>query len=199
MISLIPQMAFLLESAPGGRIFGAEIHRVFGIDGQTFIGSAFILINLCILAFVLSKLLYAPVRQMLYDRTDRIRTQLKDAENAEAVANELRAQYEAKLKGIMIERDDILEEARRVAAATGKQTIDEAKAEANGIIERAKKNIEMEQERAKDDMRRSIIDISSVMAQRFVTRQMDREIQDKLFDEVVSELNSTDFSKSRVV
>ena len=196
---MIPQMAFLLDSAPVGRIFGAEIHRVFGLDGATFTGVAFVLLNLVILAFVISKLLYNPVRQMLYDRTERIRNQLKHAEDEQAAANGLKLQYEAKLKDIELERESILEEARRVAANSSKQILEEAKQEADAIRERAQRNIEMEQERVKDEMRKSIIDISSVMAQRFVARAMDADTQDRLFAEVIEELGVADFDAPRAV
>ena len=194
---MIPKMAFLLDSAPVARFFGAEIHRVFGLDGPTFMGVAFVLINTAILAFVLSKLLYTPVRQFLFNRTERIRNQLRHAEEEQQSASALKTQYEAKLKDIEIERDTILEEARRVAAAHSKQVLEEAKQEADAIRERAMKNIEMEQERVKDEVRKSIIDISSIMAQRFVARTMDTETQDRLFTEVIMELEGADFDASR--
>jgi F0F1-type ATP synthase membrane subunit b/b' len=54
----------------------------------------------------------------------------------------------------------------------------------------------MEQERVKDEVRQSIIEISSLMAQRFVARTMDNDIQDKLFTEVMAELGETDFAAS---
>jgi F-type H+-transporting ATPase subunit b len=77
--------------------------------------------------------------------------------------------------------------------------LEEAKAEADVIRERAQKNVEMEQERVKEEIRLSIIDISTVMAQKFVTREMDRETQDKLFNEVINELNNADFNETRAV
>lgn len=188
---MIPQVLFLLES---GRSFPVEIHRVFGLDQQTFIGVLFVLINLSILAFVLARFLYNPVRKFLADRTERIHSQLKQAEDEKSAAGELRTQYEAKLKNIDIERDQILDAARKQATEKTKQMMDEARTEADVIRERAERNIAMEQERVKDEMRRSIIDISSAMAQKFVERAMDSETQDKLFAEVVAELEEADFT-----
>jgi len=200
---LIPKMFFLLASEPAGnvlqsevvgRVFGMEINRVFGLDGNTLTGVIFILINVSILAIVLAKVLYKPVLKFLDDRKERIKAQIKQAEEDKMSANELKAQYEAKIKDIEVERDEILDAARKDAVEKGKQIIDEAKAEAEAIRVRANKNVEMEQERVKDEMRQSIIELSSVMAQKFVERTIDQDLQDKLFTEVMAELNETDFN-----
>jgi F-type H+-transporting ATPase subunit b len=193
MISLVPKMAFLLE---GASRWGPEIHRVFGLDQQTLFQIMVLLINVAILAFFLSKFLYKPVRQMLYDRTDRIRNQLRNADEENKAANALKAQYEAKIKDIQIEREQILDAARKEAAERGKQILDEAKTEADTIRDRAMRNVEMEQERVKDEMRQSIIELSGVMAQKFVARSMDQGTRDTLFDEVMAELKDVDFKAS---
>lgn len=190
---MIPHIICVLGS---GRTFPVEIHRVFGLDQQTFMGVAFVFINIAVLAFVLSKILYNPVRNFLHDRSERIKGQLKQAEDEKAVAADLRTQYEAKLKNIESERDDILDTARKQAADKSKQVLDEAKTEAEAILDRATRSMEMEQERVKDEVRQSIIEISSLMAQRFVARTMDNDIQDKLFTEVMAELGETDFAAS---
>jgi F-type H+-transporting ATPase subunit b len=196
MVHLIPRIFTLLESAPVGRFFGAEIHRVFGLDQQTFLGVAFILINLCILAFVLSKFLYKPVRKVLADRTERIQNQLLHAESEKTSANELKLQYETKIRDIDIECETLMEKARKDAEDLARKVRDEAKAEADAIRERALRNVAMEQERVKDEMKQSIIELSSVMAQKFVSRTIDRELQDALFIETITELEVADFVAS---
>jgi F-type H+-transporting ATPase subunit b len=205
MINLIPQavltVRLLYGQIPlvllsGSREFPVGIHRVFGLDQQTFIGVAFVLINIAVLAFILSRVLYKPVRNLLYDRTERVRGQLKHAEDEKAAASELKTQYEAKLKHIDKERDEILDVARKQATDRAKQLLDEAKAEADTIRERASRDMEMEQERVKDEVRQSIIEVSSLMAQRFVARTMDNETRERLFAEVMDELNGADFAGS---
>jgi len=196
---LIPKTVFLLSTEPVARFAGIEFHRVFGIDGATLSGAAFVLFNVILLAVILTKILYNPVRQFLFDRTERIRSQIKHAEDEKHSAIEMKAQYEAKIKNIELEREEILDAARKQATEKSKQLLDEAKTEADAIRDRAMRNVEMEQERVKDEMRQSIIELSSVMAQKFVARTIDNELQDQLFTEVMAEINDADFSQSNRV
>jgi len=200
---LIPQKMFFLlntvESEVVGRVFGAEINRVFALDQQTFSGAAFILINVIILAFVMAKLLYNPVKGFLTARTERIQAQLDHAENEKKEASAYKADYEEKRKKIDLEREEIITEARKEGEKLKQSIIDEAKAEADAIRDRALRNVEMEHERVKDEMKQSIIELSSVMAQRFIARTIDQETQEKLFTEVMTELSDADFkAESRV-
>lgn len=170
----------LLAAAPPG--------RVFGMDGQTFLQALAHLINLGILAFIMAKLLYKPVRNIMRKRTERIQGQITQAEEEMAKATELKLLYEQKIEEVQQERDEILGEARKLAAETSRRLISEAKKEADAIKERASANIELEWERAESEMRTAIIDISSVMAEKFVMLAINKETQDKLFDETMADL-----------
>ena len=49
-------------------------------------------------------------------------------------------------------------------------------------------DIQREQEKAKDEIKKQIIEVSSIMASRFVAEAIDREKQEKMVDEVISDL-----------
>jgi F-type H+-transporting ATPase subunit b len=132
----------------------------------------------------------------LADRTERIQNQLLHAESEKTSANELKLQYETKIRDIDIECETLMEKARKDAEDLARKVRDEAKAEADAIRERALRNVAMEQERVKDEMKQSIIELSSVMAQKFVSRTIDRELQDALFIETITELEVADFVAS---
>ena len=174
---------FLASAPPDGRIFG--------LDQQTFIQTLAQLINLIILAVVLAIVLYRPVRKALHARTDRIQEQIAQAEEDMAKAAELQLQYEQNIKDIQQERDAILSEARKIAADTSQRLLADAKKEADAIKNRATANAEMEMERAEADMRTAIIEVSSVMAEKFLTLAINKETHDKLFEEAISGLEET--------
>lgn len=174
-----PQILFLLEAVPG---------RVFGLDQQMAIQIGIQLFNACLLAFILSWLLYNPVRNFLINRSIRIREQLRQAEEDMTTANDLRSQYEGKLKEVDAERDEILSAARKLAAEKGKEILAEAKVEADAVKARADINIKIEQERVKEEMRQTIIEISSAIAQKYITQAIDKNTHDRLFTEVMAEM-----------
>jgi len=177
---IVLDFGLFLTSVPDG--------RPFGLDSQTVIQIVANLINVGILAFLLSYLLYRPVRNILRKRTERIQGQIAQAEEEMAKATELRLQYEQKLEDVQRERDDILGEARRLASETNQRLVAEARKEADAIRQRATANVEMEWERAEADMRTAIIDVSAIMAEKFVTLAINKETHDKLFGEAMSDL-----------
>jgi F-type H+-transporting ATPase subunit b len=103
-------------------------------------------------------------------------------------ATELRQMYEQKIEDIEREREEILGDARKIAADSSRRLLAEAKKEADTIRERAAANVEMEWERAENDMRTAIIDVSAVMAEKFVSLAINKETHDRLFDETISDL-----------
>jgi len=162
--------------------------RVFDVDSQTLIQIIANIVNVVVLAAVVSYLLYKPVRDILNKRTSRIQGQLLQAEEELEKATDLRRKYEQKMEDIEREREDILGEARKVAADSSRRLLAEAKKEADTVRERAAANVEMEWERAENDMRTAIIDVSAVMAEKFVSLAINKETHDRLFDETISDL-----------
>jgi len=176
---LNPQVFFLLEIPAG---------RLFGLDGQTLIQIVIQLLNVSLLAYVLTRLLYKPVRHFLNERTNKIQDQLEFAEEEKTKAMELRTEYEQKVRDIAREKDEILDAARKLAAEKTKEQLDAAKTEAETVKVRALKEIEMERDRVKDEIKKSIIDVSSVMTAKFLTKSIDADVHEQLFNEAIAEL-----------
>jgi F-type H+-transporting ATPase subunit b len=149
------------------------------------------LANTIVLCGVLSWLLYAPVKDFLRKRTERVRGQLQEAEDNMRQASEMKLQYETKLKDISRERDAILEAARQAAQEKEAQIITAARAEAEAIRNRAMLDIKLEEEKVRDDMKNQMIDISAAMASRWVSSAMDGSAQRRLLDEVISDLGDS--------
>jgi len=162
--------------------------RLFGLDQQTLLQFALNLVNVILLAVILSKLLYNPVRNLLHKRAEKIRGQFEQAANEIAKGNELKREYEQKLLDIRREQDGILENARRIAAETERESLAEAKREAESIKARARAEIEMERERVREDMKAAIIDVSKAIAEMYLKREIDKDDHDRFFTEAMSEL-----------
>ena len=177
---MITEILFFLTELPPG--------RVFGLDSQTFISILAHLVNISILAFILAKVLYNPVRNFMQNRANRIGSQLNQAKEELERANVLKLEYEQKIKTIESERDEILETARKEAAESTKRTLAEAKKEADDILARAKTNIDHEWERNRAQMRLEIIDISADMTEKYLKRAIDKDTLDRLFAETMEEL-----------
>lgn len=136
----------------------------------------------------LSWLLYKPVLKFLKNRSERIANQIQSAKEGLEQSEVLKAEYEEKLKNIGKERDEILEAARKQAKAREASIIEAAKAEADAILKRAAADLELEQQKVKDEMKVQLVEISSLMASRFVAKNMDKATEDALLNQVITDL-----------
>lgn len=143
------------------------------------------------LFLIASHLLFNPVRDMLKKRQEKIKGELEDAKENQESAQALKAEYEAKLKNIDKEAEEILSEARKKALANENRIIAEAKEEAARIIERAGVEAELEKKKAADDVKREMISIASLMAGKVVAASIDATVQDGLIDETLKEIGDT--------
>jgi F-type H+-transporting ATPase subunit b len=173
-------LTILLATVPSGRLFGLDEQMLFDIALQLF--------NVSILAYVLSRILYKPVLNFLSRRSDRIKQQLDIAASDAVEAKQFKEEYEAKLKNISQERNEILEAAHKLAAEKHREMLSEAKKEADALRAQAQADVEREQEQIKESLRLHIIDVSSLMAEKFIARTIDKDTQDKLFAETMNEL-----------
>ena len=146
------------------------------------------LVNLLLLIGFLVFMLRKPVSNMLRKRTERVKEQLRSADEELEKAKDLKAQYDQKMQEIIRERDEILSSAQKSANETSRRLIAEANKEAGVIKERAAANAQLEWDRAESELRTIIIDASAIAAERFVTSAINKDTHDKLFADVLSEL-----------
>lgn len=168
-----------------------ELERIIGFDPQLLSEMFFTAINIFILFFALSYLLFNPARNALENRRKKIAGELAEAADDKEAAAAMKAEYETKLKEITKEADGILEDARRKAKAKETELIGEAKAEAARVMERAKREIELEKKKALDDMKQEVVSIASMMAGKVVAASIDTTIQDVLIAETLKEMGES--------
>lgn len=167
---------------------------VITLDKQLLIQICIQLVNTGILCFVLSKLLYSPVLNFLNARKERVASQIDEAEAKLKEAELLKAQYEAKLKDIDNERNEILESARDSAKKNSRQIISDARKEADLIKNRAEKDIANEREKAKDDIKKQIIEVSSEMSRRYIAKEISAAEQEQLFEDTLKEMEDLEWT-----
>ena len=144
-------------------------------------------INIAILTFFLIRILYKPVKKFMEDRAERIRGDIDSARKNNEETQKIKAEYEHKLAEIGKERDEILNKAHRAAVAEHDRVLSAAQEEAKHLISVAHDEIKMERENAADDIRKQIIEISTLMAARFIEISIDHKVQDKYIDEALSD------------
>ena len=141
--------------------------RLIGFDPQLLHDAVLTGINIFILFFCLSYLLFNPVRDVLERRKKKIADELALAAGDMADASALKEEYETKLKNVNKE------------------------AEASRIVERANREIELEKKKAIDGLKQDVVNIAALMAQKAVGSSIDMTIQNALIDETLKEMGES--------
>lgn len=164
------------------------MERLFNLDPQLLHDAVLLMIAVFVMFTFLSYLLFNPAREFLKKREERVKDNIDSAQKAKDDAEKLRAEYEEKLRGIHKEEEAILSAARKKALENEAKIIENAKAEAAGIIARANKETELAVKKAQDDVKKEIITVAALIAGKVVSEKIDLSIQDSLVDDTLKEI-----------
>ena len=165
--------------------------RLFNLDFQLLADAVLTMIAVFVLFLAMSYFLFNPARKMLNDRKEKIQGELDMAAADMEQAQELKAEYESRLKGVEKEVQEILSDARKRALVNENQIVAAAKEEAARIIERAKVEAELEKKKMADDVKKEMISVASAMAGKVVAASMDTTIQNNLIEETLKEIGDS--------
>lgn len=164
------------------------MEKLFGLDLQLGHDTILMMLAVLFLFTMMSYLLFNPARKMLQDRQERIKNDIDTAKKDRTDAVALKEEYDAKLKGVEKEAEEILSEARQKALKNEARIIDEAKEEAARIIKRANEEALLEKKRVMDEAKQEMISIASMMAGKVVSASIDTTVQDALVEETLKEI-----------
>lgn len=164
------------------------MERLFGLDAQLIFELVLTAVAVFLLFMALSYILFDPVRDMLKKRQEMVQ-ETKDTANKEKEdALSLKAEYEARLKSVEAEAEEILSQARKRALKNERVILDEAKEEAARIIANANVQIELEKKKAMDDLKQEVISIATMMAGKVVAASMDEKLSNQLIEDTLKEM-----------
>lgn len=164
------------------------MERLFNLDPQLLHDAVLLAIAVFVMFLLLSYLLFNPVRDFLKKREERVKDNIDSAQKAKEDAEKIRAEYEAKLRNIHKEEDEILSTARKRALENEARIVDSAKEEAAAIIARANKEAELAVKKAQDEIKKEIITVASMIAGKVISENIDMKIQDSLIDDTLKEI-----------
>lgn len=147
----------------------------------------FALLNFLILFFILKRVLFKPVMKYIDDRNNEIETSIKESEEANAEAKELKAQYELQLKNAQAEGQKIIDDMTARANKIYDSTVAEARQESQDIIARAKEDSEREHQLILQQSKAEITGLALAAASKVIGANMDNETNRKIIDKFLDE------------
>lgn len=152
------------------------------------------LCNLLIIFLLFKKFLYARVRKFVDQRKANIDSQYEKAQKAEDDALADKQKYEERLKNVESEADLMIKDATVKADRRSEKIIGDAKEKADGMLRQAQSEIELEKKKAADDIRHEIADVSTVIAEKMLEREINADDQRNLIDSFLEGIGDGDGS-----
>jgi F-type H+-transporting ATPase subunit b len=128
------------------------------------------------------------ISRLLTARQEAVTSQLREAEAAKIEAETLLAERRKEIAGARDEANRIVEEGRRSAEAIKADILAKAKSESDEAARRAREGIEADRERATEQVRDLVADLSLELAQKVVAGSVDAGAQQALVNRYIDEL-----------
>ena len=171
------------------------MERLFNLDPQLIHDAVLLAIAVFVMFTFLSYLLFNPARDFLKKRQDRIQADIDEAADSKEKARKLKEDYDARIRDIQMEAEEILSQARQKALDNEAKILAEAKEEAARIIARANAQIELERKAAADDMKKEMVAIASLMAEKAVAGAVDAKVQNDMIEATLKEIGEDTWQK----
>ncbi len=165
---------------------GATLQLV-NINPSTII---FTLINTLIILLLYRFLLHKPVMKILEERKEKIGSEMKAAEDAQAAAEAAKAEYDAKLKESREEAAQIVSAAVKRAGERENQIIAEAQQEAAELKKKAEESIELEKKKAINEIKDQISDIVIMASEKVCEKEISKADNEALIDKFIAEVGN---------
>ncbi len=141
-----------------------------------------------LLFIILKAFAWKRVLRILDQRRERISAEFKNIEDSKAGVAALKSEYEKSISSIEEIAKEKIGQALASAQAQASEIKGQARADAQSIIDDAKKNIRYELNKAREELKEKIIDISLRAAEEVIeqklTEEKDREIVEEFLEKV---------------
>lgn len=146
------------------------------------------IVNFLILVLVLRHFLFKPVNDVIDSRQNDILKSIDKAIADEKKAEALKLETEKKLKETIDKGKDIVEDYKKRAEKVESDLIKDANAEAQLIIERAKKEAEREKLKAQHEIKSQIIDLALLLSSKTIEEAVDEQKHRQLIDDFIAKV-----------
>jgi F-type H+-transporting ATPase subunit b len=144
--------------------------------------------------WVLSKVAFPRIQEALDKRARAISDSIDAAEKTRKEADELLAEYRARLKEAREQADDIVARARKAADTTKAQAAEQGKERREELVEAARRDIEAETRRSLERIRKEVADLTVLTTEKVARKSLTADDHKKLIEEALAEVDFTELS-----
>lgn len=139
--------------------------------------------------FVLRKYAWPQITRILDQRQHQIEESIDAAERTRQEADELLAEYRQRLSDARAQADEIVAKAERAGEVAEREALDAAKSKREELLEQTKRDIQAETQRALQEIRREVADLTVAATEKVTRKTLDPADQQRLVEEALRELD----------
>jgi F-type H+-transporting ATPase subunit b len=147
--------------------------------------------------FVLKRVAFGPIQQMIDTRRERIESAIQEADDARAEARNLLEEHRKLIAQAKSESEEILSEARRAGDAQRERVREETEEDRQRRLEETRRQIDQATAQALGQIRDEIGKLSLLAAEKITRKSLTDSDQQRLIDEALAEIDFSQLEGSR--
>jgi F-type H+-transporting ATPase subunit b len=144
-------------------------------------------VTFVLVAFVLGRFAWKPIIQALEEREDRIRADIKAAEDSRLAAEKLRLDYDRQLSQMQAKAQEMLSQTQKDAQKLREEMLKAAQDETARLAEKTRQQLAEEQRRLIQELRSEVVNVSIKTAEKILQASVDKKVQDRFTEEAVKD------------
>lgn len=147
------------------------------------------LITFGVLLFILKRYAFGPLQTVIDKRREAINESIRHAEEMNENAERLLAEYRESVANAKAEAEQIVDRARKVGDDQKAEIVGDAKAQAQKEVESAREQIQRETRKALQEIKDQVADLTVLAAGKVAGKTITKEDHLRLVDEALSEVD----------
>jgi len=148
------------------------------------------ILTFLVLLSLLAKFAWRPLLQALESRQAMIRKSLDDADQARQDLERLHQESAQIIRAARADADSIISESRSNAQKLQEEMRQQARVEAQGIVRNAERQIQLQADKALQQIRHEAVDLSVMIASKLLQRNLSKEDNERLIDEALRQVQA---------
>lgn len=146
------------------------------------------IVNTIILFWMLKRILFKPVLNIIDARENAIKADIATGEQAKNEGLALKAEYEQKLSVAKNEGQEIIKQATLRAEQKSEEIISTAKEEAIRLKDKANRDIAQEKEKVMNELKNDISNIAILAASKVIEKDIDQAKHEEMINKFIEEV-----------
>jgi F-type H+-transporting ATPase subunit b len=143
---------------------------------------------------ILWKYAFPRIGEALDRRQRQIELSIEEADKIRGRADELLEEYRQRLAEARQQADEIIDRARKAGEAHERESEEEARARRERLLDQTRRDIELETQRAIQEIRREVADLTVLATERVTRKTLTPEDQRRLVEETLKEIDFASLS-----